>query len=84
MSSFDQSGEAASIVSVTDKVKPVALGMAVTAVHYLGDRAVFVGTEESVAIVDAEGEISKVEVSGGGILSAAMTARSPRSTERAP
>ncbi|MGJ4903363.1 WD40 repeat domain-containing protein [Bradyrhizobium sp. HKCCYLS2058] len=70
MTSFDQGGEAASIVSVTDKVKQVALGMAVAAVHYLGDRAVFVGTEESVAVVDAEGEISKIEVSGGGILSA--------------
>ncbi|MGJ4890722.1 WD40 repeat domain-containing protein [Bradyrhizobium sp. HKCCYLRH3099] len=70
MSSFDQSGEAASIVSVTDKVKPVSLGMAVTAVHYLGDRAAFVGTEESVAVVDTEGEISKVEVTSGGILSA--------------
>ncbi|MGJ4998122.1 WD40 repeat domain-containing protein [Bradyrhizobium sp. HKCCYLS3077] len=70
MSSFDQSGEAASIVSVTDKVKPVSLGMAVTAVHYLGDRAAFVGTEESVAVVDGEGEVSKVEVTSGGILSA--------------
>ena len=70
MSSFDQGGEAASIVSVTDKVKPVSLGMAVTAVHYLGDRAAFVGTEETVAVVDAEGEISKVDVTGGGILSA--------------
>ena len=57
-------------MSVTDKVKPVSLGMAVTAVHYLGDRAAFVGTEETVAVVDAEGEISTVDVTGGGILSA--------------
>src|SRR3954454_7629325 len=70
MSAFDSSGEAASIVSVTDKVKPVSLGIAVAAVHYLGDRAAFVGTEESVAVVDGEGEISKVDVTGGGILSA--------------
>ncbi|CCE04947.1 conserved hypothetical protein [Bradyrhizobium sp. STM 3843] len=70
MSSFEPGGEAASIVSVTDRVKPVALGMAVSAVHYLGDRAVFVGTEESVAFVDLEGAISKVEAVGGGILSA--------------
>ncbi len=69
MSSFEQGGEAASIVSVTDKVKSVSLGMPAAAVHYLGDRAAFVGTEESVAFVDHEGEVSKVEVSNGGILS---------------
>jgi len=70
MSSSDASGEAASIVSVTDKVKSVSLGMPAAAVHYLGDRAAFVGTEESVAFVDNEGAVSKVEVSNGGILSA--------------
>jgi len=70
MSSSDASGEAASIVSVTDKVKSVSLGMPAAAVHYLGDRAAFVGTEESVAFVDDEGAVSKVEVSNGGILSA--------------
>ena len=70
MSSFEPGGEAASIVSVTDRVKPVALGMAVSAVHYLGDRAVFIGTEESVAFVDLEGAVTKVEAVGGGILSA--------------
>src|SRR6185312_4551669 len=70
MSSSDASGEAASIVSVTDKVKPVSLGMPVAAVHYLGDRAAFVGTEESVAFVDNEGDVSKLEVTSGGILSA--------------
>jgi WD40 repeat protein len=70
MSSPDASGEAASIVSVTDKVKSVSLGQPVAAVHYLGDRAAFVGTEESVAFVDNEGAVSKVEVGNGGILSA--------------
>lgn len=70
MSSFDTSGEAASIVSVTDRVKPVALGMSVTAVHYLGDRAAFVSAEEHVAFVDQDGAVSKVEAVGGGILSA--------------
>jgi WD40 repeat protein len=70
MSSFDASGEAASIVSVTDKVKTVSLGMPVAAVHYLGDRAAFVGTEESVGFVDNEGAVAKVEVTNGGILSA--------------
>jgi WD40 repeat protein len=70
MSSFEPGGEAASIVSVTDKVKQVTLGMSVAGVHFLGERAAFVGTEESVAFVDLEGAVSKVSVTGGGILSA--------------
>src|SRR6185312_7850595 len=69
MSGFDP-GERPSIVSLTDRVKPVAIGAAVTSVHYLGDRAAFVGAEESVSLVDAEGAISKVETHGGGILCA--------------
>src|SRR3979490_663418 len=64
-------GESASIVSVTDRVRPVAIGMPVTAVHFLGDTAVFVGAEESVFLVSGEGAISSVPVHGGGILCAA-------------
>ena len=64
-------GESASIVSVTDRVRPVAIGMPVTAVHFLGDTAAFVGAEESVFLVSGEGEISSVPVHGGGILCAA-------------
>src|SRR5262249_214897 len=60
----------ASIVSVTDRVRPVAIGAAVTAVHFLGERAAFVGAEETISFVDAEGAISPVTVHGGGILSA--------------
>src|SRR5437899_8196978 len=67
MSDFER-GDQASIASVTDRVHPVAIGAAVTAIHFLGDRAAFVGAEESVALVDAEGEISRVTVHGGGIL----------------
>ena len=70
MSSFEPGGAAASIVSVTDKVKSISLGMSVAAVHFLDDRAAFVGTEESVAFVDLDGAVSKVSVTGGGILSA--------------
>jgi WD40 repeat protein len=70
MTSFEQ-GAQASIVSITDKVRPVAIGAPVTAVHFLGNRAFFVGAEESVSIVDAEGALSKVEVLSGGILCAA-------------
>jgi WD40 repeat protein len=39
-------------------------------VHFLGDRAGFVGAEDAVSFVDAEGAISKVEVLNGGILCA--------------
>jgi WD40 repeat protein len=71
MSGFEPGAEQASIVSVTDRVRAVSLGAPVTAVHFLGERAAFVGAEENVSFVDAEGEISKVEVLGGGILRAA-------------
>jgi WD40 repeat protein len=70
MSAFEQ-GSQESIASVTDRVKPVAIGASVTAVHFLGDRAAFVGAEESVSLVDAQGEILKVDVHSGGILCAA-------------
>src|SRR5450432_1063778 len=69
MKEFDP-GESASIASVTDKVRSVAIGMPVTSVHFLGDKAAFVGAEESVAFVDGAGEISPVAVHSGGILCA--------------
>ena len=43
-----------SIVSVTDRVTRVALDAPATAVHFLGDTAVFVGAEERVALVNTE------------------------------
>ena len=70
MRQFDPEEGSASIASVTDKVRPLALGMPVTSVHFLGDHAAFVGAEESVALVNAADEISKVETHGGGILCA--------------
>src|SRR4051794_19378764 len=69
MKQFDP-GEGASIASITDKVRPLAVGMPVSSVHFLGETAVFVGTEESAAIVGAEGEISRVNIHGGAILCA--------------
>jgi len=69
MKEFDPGDQAASIVSVTDQVRPLAIGMPVIAVHFLGDRAAFVGAEENVAMVNGAGEISPVAVHGGGILS---------------
>jgi len=68
MSRFENS-DPASIVSVTDRVRPVAIGAPVSSVHFLGDRAAFVGAEENIAFVDAQGEVSRVSVHGGGILS---------------
>jgi WD40 repeat protein len=70
MKEFDP-GESASIVSVTDRVRQLALGMPVSSVHFLDDRACFVGTEENVAVADASGGISQITVHGGGILCAA-------------
>jgi WD40 repeat protein len=71
MKQFDPEENSASIASVTDRVRPLAIGMPVTAVHFLGDHAAFVGAEESVSLVNTADEISKVEVHGGGILCAA-------------
>jgi WD40 repeat protein len=68
MKDFDPRNNSASIVSVTDKVRPVAIGAPVIAVHFLGDTAAFVGAEESVALVSSGDDISRVAVHGGGIL----------------
>ena len=68
MKQFDPGDNPTSIVSVTDRVRPLALGMPVIAAHFLGDQAAFVGAEEKVALVNATGEITEVTVHGGGIL----------------
>ena len=69
MSEFDPGG-APSIASMTDQVRPLPLGMATGSVHFLGDTAYFVGTEENVAVVGDRGEISPIAVHGGAILCA--------------
>ena len=68
---FDPGDNPASIASVTDRVRPLKLGMPVTSVHFFGDNAAFVGAEESVFLVSGEGERSPVAVHSGGILCAA-------------
>jgi WD40 repeat protein len=68
MTEFDPREQSASIISVTDKVRPVAIGAPVMAVHFIGDNAAFVGAEENVALVNGAGEISRVAVHSGGIL----------------
>src|SRR6266404_8268236 len=71
MKEFDPADNPASIASVTDRVRPLKIGKPVTAVHFLGENAAFVGAEESVFLVSGEGEISPVVVHSGGILCAA-------------
>jgi WD40 repeat protein len=68
MEDFDPSDDSPSIVSVTDKVRPIAIGAPVIAVHFLGDKAAFVGAEENVALVNGAGDIARIAVHGGGIL----------------
>lgn len=70
MKQFDPP-DSPSIASITDRVRPLATGMPVTAIHFLGDTAVFVGTEENAALVSATGDISSVAVHSGAILCAA-------------
>jgi WD40 repeat protein len=69
MSEFDP-GAPPSIASMTDQVRELPLGIAVSAVHFLGDTAYFIGTEENVAVVSEKGEISQRPVHGGAILCA--------------
>lgn len=70
MKEFDP-GVGPSIASVTERVQPLAVGMPVTSVHFLGDVAVFIGAEENAALADAAGEVSTVALHGGAILCAA-------------
>lgn len=71
MAQFDPDNNAASIASMTDRVRPVRIGAPVTSVYFLGENAAFVGTEENVFLVGGQGEVSPVSVQGGGILCAA-------------
>ena len=71
MTNFEPQPNSPSIGSVTDRVRPVGIGMSVTALHFLGDHAAFVGAEENVALVNGQGEVTKVAVHSGGILSTA-------------
>ena len=70
MTQFDPGANSASIASVTDRVRPVEIGAPVTAVHFLGDNAAFVGAEENVFVVSMQGEVTQAPVHGGGILCA--------------
>jgi WD40 repeat protein len=58
------------IASVTDRVKPLALGAPIIAAHFLGEIAAFVAAEEKAFLVDADGAARPVELHFGGILCA--------------
>jgi WD40 repeat protein len=67
MSDFNPAEGSASIVSVTDRVRPVTLAAPATAVHFLGDIAAFVGAEETVWLANGT-DVTPVPAQGGGIL----------------
>ncbi len=67
--------ETASIVSITDRVRNVALTTPASAVHFLGEVAAFVSSEETVQFVRAAGDVVPVAVHAGGILCSATDGR---------
>ena len=71
MTDFNPSPESESIVSVTDRVTKVALDAPATAVHFLGDVAVFVGAENSVTFAEGASDPKAVPAQIAGILCSA-------------
>jgi WD40 repeat protein len=57
--------------SIAERIRPVAAGAAVVAVHFVGRTAAFVLGEEAVLLVPPEGDERRVQVHDGGILAAA-------------
>ena len=66
MKEFDPGQNAASIVSVTDRVRPPAIVMPVTSVHFLGEGAAPVCAEEKVTVLRTGGGVSPAPANGGG------------------
>lgn len=69
MTDFDPRQQQASIASVTERVRPVSIGMPLSALFFIGDCAAFVGDEETVMLVAGDGDKATVNVHGGAILS---------------
>jgi WD40 repeat protein len=57
--------------SVADKTQAVQAGDGVVGVHFLGERAVFVTSDEALLFVAPDGSEQRVAAHGGGILAAA-------------
>jgi WD40 repeat protein len=68
---FESSDNSDSIVSVTDRVRPIEIGAPVGAVHFLGETAVFVGDEETLTFVTGTGEAARLPIHDGAILNTA-------------
>jgi len=64
----------ANTVSVADRVRSVAAGAPVVAVHFLGGRTVFVLGDETLLLVDEDGAEQRIAVHAGGILASAADA----------
>src|SRR5690349_11421847 len=63
-------------VSVIDRVKTFALGHAVGSLHDVGGTFAFVGTDEAVSLVTADGSVERVDAASGGILCATSDGKS--------
>jgi WD40 repeat protein len=57
------------MASIGERVRPVTIGSPVAALYFIGDRAAFVGDEETITLVSGDGEKVVVTVHGGAILS---------------
>jgi len=71
MSSFEPfDAPNTTVASVSDSVLKIELKAPATAVHFIGNVAAFVNGEETVVLVNGEGERTELRVHGGGILCA--------------
>src|SRR5262249_41655492 len=61
----------ADIPSVAERTRPVHADAPVVGVHFLGTTAAFVLGEEALVLLAPGGEVERVTVHGGGILSSA-------------
>jgi WD40 repeat protein len=66
--------DASPVASIAERVRAVAPGAPVIAAHFLGATAAFVLAEETVRLVEEDGE-RRAAPHGGGILCASATAR---------
>jgi WD40 repeat protein len=57
------------MASIGERVRPVTIGSPVAALYFIGDRAAFVGDEETITLVSGDCEKVAVTVHGGAILS---------------
>jgi len=60
--------------SVVERTRPIAAGAPVVGAHFVGPTAVFVLGEEALLFASAEGDVGRIAVHGGAILSAAADA----------